>query len=455
MGGVSSLSEHVAQQVVSPGILPAGGRILVAVSGGVDSMVLLHVLHELTPAHQWTLVVAHLNHQLRGRSSQADARFVQDQCGRLGLPCVVGSRDVQTVAKRRKISVEMAAREARHRFLVQAARRRRCPVVVLAHHADDQAELVLLRLLRGSGSEGLAGMRVCSPSPMNPAIRLVRPLLEVSREQIDARARDARIRFREDRSNRDPRFLRNRIRHELLPLLSRDYQPAIQRVLTRTASILAAESECIREQAQAWLTRRRGSFEGLPRAVRRQVVQQQALELGVVLDFETCEELVRVGERPVNVPGGIRLRRDARGGLRRVDSAGLAHLKQRRDLQLSSSGRASFAGREFQWSIRRCAHPVRVVLRSCCEVFDAERVGRSIVLRHWRAGDRFQPIGMPNSAKLQDLFTNLKVSRIERRTRVIAETENREIFWVEGLRIGECFKLRPGTRKTLVWRWNC
>jgi len=439
----------------SAGILPEGGRILVAVSGGVDSMVLLRVLHDLKPVRKWMLVAAHFNHQLRGRSSDADARFVASQCEQLGVPCVVGQRDVKSLAKRRKVSIEMAAREARHRFLSQVARRRRCPVIAVAHHADDQAELVLLRLLRGSGSEGLGGMNPMGPSPMTPDIQVVRPLLEVSRTRIEDFARNTRIKFREDRSNEDVRILRNRVRHELLPLLRNDYQPAIDRVLVRTASILSGEAECIGNLAGSWLRERSTPFDLLPLAVKRRVIQLQALELGAALDFEACERLIRHPGMAVNIPGGEILRRDSDGNLSRVKGCDLSHSEKSCRVTLSKADGVQFGGRGFGWRLeeRLKRRPIRPVPNEEC--FDAARVGRTILLRHWRAGDRFQPIGMRTPVKLQDLFTNLKVPQSDRRRRVVAESESGEVFWVEGLRIGDGFKLAPKTRKCLVWRWTC
>jgi len=452
---VTALIEQVAKATDRPGMLPNGSRILLAVSGGVDSMVLLHLLHELAPPRAWNLSVAHLNHQLRGRSSEADARFVKAQSKRLGLPCVTGRRDVKSLAKRQGISIEMAARELRHRFLARVARQRKCAVIALAHHADDQAELVLLRLLRGSGSEGLGGMECVGASRIDASIRLIRPLLEVSRAQIVAFAGERRIPFREDRSNASRRFLRNRVRHELLPLLRQRYQPAIDRVLIRTASILTSEAECISQLASAWLQDRDRLFDTLPLAVKRRVIQQQSMELGVPLDFDTCERLVLRADRRVNGPDGQMLVRARDGILGKVRGRRLKHSPDAVRITLSVRGAARFAGHEFEWRIVPVRRSARPAVGHGTEVFDAERVGADILLRHWQAGDRFQPIGMAAPVKLQDLFTNQKVPSDERRDRVVAESESGEVFWVEGLRIGERFKLASNTRKHLIWRWTC
>ena len=165
-------------------LLPGGEKILVAVSGGADSMVLLHALHALAPLKRWQLRVAHFNHQLRGRASDADEKLVLRAAAKLKLPVVVGRADVKAAAREKRLSIEMAARRLRHEFLSQAARRQGIATIALAHHADDQVELFFLRLLRGTGGEGVAGMKWHSPSFVDKKIALVRPLLDCSKEAL-------------------------------------------------------------------------------------------------------------------------------------------------------------------------------------------------------------------------------------------------------------------------------
>ena len=264
-------SENIrARQLFGP-----GQRILVAVSGGVDSMVLLHVLHELAAGHGWRLTVAHLNHQLRGRSSEADERLVRRTAQKLQLPLVAERAAVRELARSRGLSLEMAARKLRHDFLARTAKRRHIPVVALAHHADDQLELFFLRLLRGSGGEGLAGMKWRTPSPSDAGIELVRPLLDQPKAVLVEYAADHRIRYREDASNAVLDFQRNRIRHELLPLLRRKYQPALDKTISRVMDIVGAEAEFVGGEAEEWLgadgksESRNPKSEGRPKAEMR------------------------------------------------------------------------------------------------------------------------------------------------------------------------------------------
>jgi tRNA(Ile)-lysidine synthase len=174
---VTDLLQRVEQNVQNRRLLKRSDRILVGVSGGLDSMVLLHALQRLLSRHCWRLTVAHFNHQLRGRSSDADEKLVRQTAAALKLPFVAGRADVGGFARKSKLSIEMAARKLRHDFFARTARERKIHIIALAHHADDQVELFFLRLLRGAGGEGLAGMKWRAPSPVDSTITLVRPLL--------------------------------------------------------------------------------------------------------------------------------------------------------------------------------------------------------------------------------------------------------------------------------------
>jgi tRNA(Ile)-lysidine synthase len=464
---MANLVEQVEQAVRAKSLWRDGEGVLLAVSGGVDSMVLLHVLHQLSTAHCWRLVVAHFNHQLRGRSSDCDERFVRVAAEKLGLKCITGGGTVRAFSRRHKLSVEMAARRLRHEFLARTARRLGLRVVALAHQADDQAELFFLRLLRGAGPEGLAGMKWSNPSPGDRRILLVRPLLGCGRKLIEQFARRARISFRVDASNASRDILRNRIRHHLLPVLARRYQPAVARTTRRLMDILEAEVEFVAQTAEAWLLRKaRPVFARLPVAVQRQVVQAQLNRIpGLTVDFELIERLRLKADSPVTVRRGLSLVRDRRGAISPQSGAEPRFSTKRLPLDLKRSGRRCFDGVHMTWQIEPyapAARPVHAqggrgganaVSKPGCEQFDAGKVGPRIVLRHWCRGDRFQPIGMQRPVKLQDWFTNRKVPRDFRHRLVVAATAAGEVFWVEDQRIGERFKLDIQTRRRLEWSW--
>lgn len=434
-------------------LLRDGQKILVAVSGGLDSMALLAVLHRLAPAHRWGLTVAHFNHQLRGKAADADEQLVRRQARAFGWPVAVGRGDVKTAAKRRGCSLEMAARQLRHAFLARAARLRGIDTVATAHHADDQVELFFLRILRGAGSAGLAGMKWIS-SPADPGILFVRPLLGHSKSDLAEFARAEGVRFSEDASNANSDILRNRVRHELLPLLRANYQPALARCVLREMELARAEADLVAELASQWLARGRKPLARLPVAIQRQVIQEQLHRLGLPVDFDLVESLRTAPDQPVPVGPGQCLVLAPNGLLRiqKDEKPGFETSSLR--LNLNRPNRAADFGKlKFSWELAdnkgmNCARQPNV------EHFDAAKVGSAVCLRHWRPGDRFHQIGAAAPSKLQDIFTNLKVPRSERRHRVVATTRNGEIFWVEGLRIGEGFKLDKTTLHRLDWKWQ-
>jgi tRNA(Ile)-lysidine synthase len=452
---VNEFLQRAETEIQKRQMLPRGQKILAAVSGGADSLVLLHVLHSLAKKNRWQISVAHFNHRLRGRASDADEKLVHRTARKLSLPFYVAGADVKKFVEQSKISVEMAARKLRHEFLARVAREQKNSVVALAHHADDQVELFFLRLLRGAGGEGLAGMKWQSSSPANWKITLVRPLLGFTKAEILEFANTEKIRFRDDATNFTSDFLRNRIRNELLPLLRKNYQPGIAKTVLRLMEITGAESEFVGATASAWLAKPEMAFEELPVAVQRRVLQQQLVGAGVASDFELVERLRVAPGKLVSVGSGWSVARDVGGKVQQTKSGGHFDARFNADeLKLKLSGRAGrveFGGGKFRWQIRPQNETALPQKKAGVEFFDADRIGGEIILRHWRAGDRFQPIGMRSPAKLQDLFVNAKIPAARRRELVLAVTVAGEIFWVEGLRIGEKFRLMPVTKRRLRW----
>ena len=414
-------------------------------------MALLHLLHALAPRNKWQLFVAHFNHHLRGRSSDADEKLVRNIAKELGLPFIAGRADVRKVATAKKLSIEMAARELRHKFLARVAKQRKIPIIALAHHADDQVELFFLRLLRGSGGEGLAGMKWTSPSPADTKIKLARPLLDVSKIALTEFARENKIQFREDASNASLDFQRNRIRRELLPLLRESYSPSLDRTILRVMEIVGAESEFVADTARSV----KKVFVKLPVALQRRVLQRQLLALEIEPGFDLIEWLRTNPNREVTINPRVSVSCDAAGSVRIAKPViPLNRGRKQVSIALKDSGAVVFSGAKIFWKIERLTRFVRPKPATGREFFDADKVGAQIKLRHWRAGDRFQPIGMASPVKLQDLFVNAKIPRARRQDLVVATTVGGGIFWVEGLRMSERFKLTPQTRHKLAWRWR-
>jgi tRNA(Ile)-lysidine synthase len=218
---------------------PPDARYLIGVSGGRDSIALLHWLVNLGYDR---LIVCHLNHQLRGQSSDADARFVQKLAAKYQVGFELGAANVRALARKKKMSLETAAREARYSFFSKAAKRRRCHKIFLAHHADDLVETFLLNLIRGAGLTGLGGMRDVSSRQIHGVdLTILRPLLSIWRSDIDKYVRECHLRFREDATNKNLAPTRNRIRNRIIPYLEKILDRNIRQNLWRTATIAAEE----------------------------------------------------------------------------------------------------------------------------------------------------------------------------------------------------------------------
>jgi tRNA(Ile)-lysidine synthase len=296
---------------------PSRCRYLIGVSGGRDSVALLHWLVELGYRK---LIVCHVNHQLRGRSSQADARFVEKLAAKYQTNFEIGSANVRALGKKKKMSIETAAREARYAFFAQVARRRRCHSIFLAHHADDLVETFLSNLIRGAGLTGLSAMRQVTMRRVNDVeLTIVRPLLSSWRKEIDSYVREHRLKFREDASNKILAPLRNRIRHRVIPYLEKTLGRNIRQNIWRTAMIAAEEEKWIEgklsDSIDALLSVPK--IRALPIALQRRTIlkwlrAQNISEVG----FELIERVRSLADRDariakVNLPRDRHARRRA------------------------------------------------------------------------------------------------------------------------------------------------
>jgi len=414
-------------------LLSSGEPLLAGVSGGADSVALLDVL----AAGRWRPHVCHLNHKLRGAESDADAEFVRELAVQYGLPATIEWREVG--------SNEDAARQARFDFFQSVAARTGIKKLVLAHTADDQVETFLLRLLRGSGVSGLIGIW---PERRIGELVVVRPLLRVTRPEVLQYLNARGLKWREDATNTDTRFTRNRIRHELLPLLEREFNPAIRETLLRTAEILRDEDELLSQLADA------ARFEDLwtqPAAVQRRLLRQW---LGEDLDFDHIEavRLLRPGTE-ATLPNGLVVCREY-DTLRKVMAQ--PPLKGRWLLNLNGETEIPELGislvcraERSEGSLPGTTELLRIAQNDNRgeEHFDADALGNEPFLRTWESGDRFQPLGMNESKKLQDFFVDEKVPRHQRgRVPVLCAADGR-IAWVVGHRLAEPFKVTAQTRR--------
>lgn len=455
------LPEWVLTYARREGLFTSGGRLLVAVSGGPDSVALLHLLVRLAPELGLELGVAHFDHGLRGEESRADAEFVADLARRLRLPYHQGCGQVRDAARRDQVSLQMAARKLRLQFLQDTRRGHGYARLALGHTADDQVELFWLRLLRGAGLEGLKGMWPATPEG------LVRPLLAVGKAVLLAWLDQEALPYRLDASNLSRAYLRNRVRLDLLPHLTRGYNPRLAQTIWRTQSLLQDDERLLaRDTAAAWdrvaeelaadcFALDLNRFFHLPPALQRRVLRAGVARLGADVSLTAPQVASLLALAGSERSGGL-ISLGKQGENVQVAKAGaVLHIMAAlpdppREATLLPECPAeveSPAG--WRWQMSRRAHrsgdpwpPPEVAW------LNPARVSLPMTVRTWQPGDRFWPQGAPGPKKLQDFLVDAKIPRWLRPHIPLVAAAG-EIVWVAGVRIADPVKLLPDSREIL------
>ena len=470
-----SLSDRVRATIRKHQLIHPTDRVLVALSGGSDSVALLRVLYDMAADDRFELAgAAHLNHQLRGEAADRDEEFCRRLAAELGLPIDVERIDVAALAIIGAVSVEHAAHDARYAFFDRAAARLNASLVAVAHTRDDQAETFLLRLLRGAGPRGLGGMHPRSGM-------VIRPFIETSREEIRHFLRERRVEYCEDASNADPGIPRNRIRHELIPFLEARFARNVVEVLDRQAAIARDDAQYLEETAaaaiQALVVRTADGAEipirqllAQPPAIARRVVRaaQQLAAGGKFVGFDATDAVLMLAvsnqSGPLDLPGHrvnrvgetIVLRnREGRPPplLRSFGEAGAAF-----EYQLAVPGHVSVP--EAACAIVAEAHTIAsdepaaarwpLTSRGDRVVVEGAGIEGPLVVRNRRPGDIFRPLGLQGRKKLQDFFVDEKVRRSERDAVPLVVDSKGQIVWVAGLSVAEDFRVTDRTKAVVI-----
>jgi tRNA(Ile)-lysidine synthase len=449
--------ETVLQYIRERKLLKAGDRAAVAVSGGADSVALLRALLELRAELGIVLFVAHFNHQLRGDASDADEQFVAELAPQHDLPFFAGRADVRAHAVANKLSLEHAARDLRYDWLLDLAREQRFDAVATAHTADDQAETVLMKFLRGASTRGLAGIH---PVLQHESFRIVRPLLETKRAEVEQYLTSIAQPWREDHTNFDMQHTRNRIRHELLPLLERDYNPNLRQLLSETAEIALAEEDYWRDSTapltSRWHQKERGLrlqegdsgflLSGI--AVQRRTLRHFLAWHDITVDFHHVESVRRcaLGDgSTANLPGGWQARRN--GDWLELLTAASAFEKQ--DITQGWQYLVSIPG---TCRIPEAGITLQAVLLSEAaanqeppgSLLRAAALGPEVNLRNWQPGDRFRPAHSAAEEKLKRLFSEKRIPA-DRRPLWPVALSGSQIVWVRGFPVAHDFAWVPGS----------
>lgn len=482
-----NLLDQMRRAIARHDLLDRGSTVVVGVSGGADSVCLLHALLTLTPEYDLRLHVAHLDHQLRGEAGRADADFVRDLAQRWGLPHSIGSRDVAAFARDYKLSLEEAARQVRYEFLIEVALAQGSETIAVAHHADDQTESVLMHFLRGSGLAGLRGMQPklrlndfrglrrsdhSAISAGQAKIHLIRPLLDVPRAAVEAYCQAHELAFRTDATNADTTYFRNRLRHELLPTLE-TYNPNIRSILRRTAEVVQADYELLEAHRNfAWdmtvldETETAITFSlsawceqpvGTQRALLRRAIQQLRASLRDIA-FVHVEDAVDLLQRATTgdqatLPQNLVLEVS-------YDSFTIAPRDQlvlpdwpqlpeeSSSLTVNVPGRTTLPGSAWMLDAELTTVRPEELSGGWAACLDADRLIRPLILRPRQTSDRFHPQGMPSPVRLKDWLIGVKVPRAVRH-RLPLLVAGDDIVWVPGVRTGQPFVITDQTRRFL------
>jgi tRNA(Ile)-lysidine synthase len=465
----------VEHAIIARRMVEAGDSVLVGVSGGPDSVALVHILLALAPKFSFQVAIAHLNHCLRQDESARDEAFVVALAEQLDLPVHVERQDVRRYQKNHHLSLEEAARQVRYRFYHATASKFGYEKIALGHHSDDNAELILMVLLRGSGPLGLSGI---------PPVRddkIVRPLIDIKRHEIMDYIAVKGLDCVVDSSNRDTQYLRNKVRNRLIPELKAEYNPKLIDSLNRLAAILDAEERWIENLIQP-IFKKVIDFEKQGRigfgieqlnqqtiAVRRRLIRWAILKVKGNLRriaFVHVEAAVKLAQKgadsgSLDLPDRIRIFRQndvliisgEAQNLRHLASAPLFSSTPDYEYRLSRPGeifikeaalkiRFSETPREHTPDWRSSGEGTRV------SYFDMDKIRFPLVIRNFRPGDRFSPLGMTGRQKLKKFFIDHKVSRAERKKCPILLSRN-QIIWVVGHRLDNAVKIGSQTRRLL------
>lgn len=439
------LPRTVRRTIEKYSMFSQGDRVVVALSGGPDSVALLHILNSLKEVYGIKLRAAHLEHGLRGEESLEDMKFVESICEGLSIPITTKSEKIGEIAAEEGLSVEAVARKIRYAFLYDVLDETGFNKLATGHNANDQAETVLINLLRGSGLAGLSGMK--------PAMdgRVMRPLIEARRSEIMAYLEQKSIPFRTDSSNADMRFERNKVRNVLLPMIEKEFNPGIVDSLTRTASVFSMVYEYFKDEVEKSMGAAVKEEEGrvtvnleifrlhsdLVKLFTFHRILRSLEDDEQVVSYDTLSALLNVAEKSqsgsrIDIGSGI-------VALKEFDRVVIGRdvaLYEPYEVQLNMPGETRIENAGYVYTVE--------VLKEKPETSDIYRSGQSayfdfnelalpLVARNWREGDRFVPFGLKGSKKVHDVFVDEKVP-VSGRTMIPLVCDADGVIWVTGVR---------------------
>ncbi|MDR5659120.1 tRNA lysidine(34) synthetase TilS [Serpentinicella sp. ANB-PHB4] len=454
--------QEIKETIKREKLIEVGDKVIVGISGGPDSVCLLHALHSIKEDLKIDLYAAHLNHNFRGIASQLDAHYVSQLCERLNILCFIKSEDVSEFAKKNSLSLEEAGRIKRYQFFEEVSEKVGVSSkIAVAHNLNDQAETVLMRFLRGTGTEGLTAIHFKRG-------KIIRPLLNVKRKEIEDYCFLHKLDPRIDGTNLEPIYHRNKIRIELIPYLKENYNPNIIETMARMAEILKHDSSFMEEQGKiafndAVLSEENNvivlSVEKIkqkhaalkPRILR--LATEKLMGRKEALEYKHIQSILNILEKGdtakrLTLPLGISFRTSYD---KLILSMGESDYDGEYAYELEPEGYKyiSEIGQEIHIKVLEKEEKVAISRDKYLKYFDYDKVKNNLLIRNRKEGDRFWPLGLSGSKKLKDFFIDYKIDR-EKRKLIPLVCDGEEIMWVVGYRMSEKYKITDSTKRILA-----
>jgi tRNA(Ile)-lysidine synthase len=434
---------QIQQFVKQKGLLQPGQKIIAAVSGGIDSMVMLNVLAQLKNMWKLEIIVAHVNFQLRGKESNGDEQLVKRIADQYGFLFYSERTNTKVIAKREKHSIQETAREIRYSFFETLKKTLQADVIATAHNANDNAETMLINLLRGSGIDGLAGI-----PPRRDDI--VRPLLSVTRKEIEQYAKVKKVKFRNDSSNAKDDYTRNFLRNTIIPQLERRINPSLNETLLNEAELFRAAAHFTEETTDMAFTNCVSAstvdakrFTVYDPFIQQSMIRRLLKDLGVEPSFTAVNSIVELTKQQKGTVVEINKHWIAERITEKIE---IRKKELPKEFLYTIENEGKLITGNFVFTVKKSESPDNKQHHDASiEYIDAAKIKFPLIVRSWKPGDTFIPLGMKGKKKLSDFFGEQKLATKEKHSIPIVES-NGIIVWVAGKRLDERFKLKNSTK---------
>jgi tRNA(Ile)-lysidine synthase len=426
----------IQQYIINKKLFSKENNLLLAISGGADSVCLFFALKELG----YNVELAHCNFKLRGKESDEDEYFVRELANKYGVKYHVNSFETQKYASEQKISIQMAARDLRYKWFDELLAVNNLDFVITAHHKDDNVETFFINLIRGTGVNGLCGIKAKNK-------KIIRPLLEISRQEIESYLTKNKIKYRNDSSNSEVKYLRNKIRHQLMPLL-KEMNPNIEQIITNEIFVLDGVSKVFQEQMTAIKERLLVQKEGIYKLNISELIELQHLEVILFeilkpFGFSEVDQIIKA----INSQSGKQFFSDTYQLIIDREQIIISALENHQEdieireieIEIKNPLSMKFAG-SIDFSLNKNPNVAKL---------DFDKLSFPLKLRKWKNGDKFKPLGMRNFKKVSDFFIDEKYSILAKQKQWILCSED-DIVWIVGNRIDDRYKIETHTKKVYI-----